>query len=1329
MSISKKIYGLILLLFLSLPSLSKQTTVIESGHNTYQLTQKVSILEDPSAQLTFEQITSPIFNNNFKPIQSENVNFGFTQSTIWLKFTIKNTTEINYWLLRNEYNALEIIDLYEVENNRLVNHFLSGTRRSLDQRVYPSHRIIFPVIIPTNEQRTYYVKVRSFTPLIINLSLSSESALIQSNYAADLPSGIVLGITIVLLIINLIFYSILKFKSQLFLTIYILCSLILYSAYDNYLVYLIPESAATNSTLILLTSGSIAYISLYFYIEYLLLNKLKKKYKSMIRYTVIPYFVIVNILAYSTSILLPYQMYVIAVFLLPFIGACYSGYAWRAKQYHARLVFIGLCGLATAQFFQMSLLFNLLHSDLYISIELTRFGNIILITLLSTAIVDYIQQLQQQKQQSHDKAIQAENKFKRVFEQAYQMLFLISAEGIVISVNKQASRFLDKPKSELIKQNFTDIFTSLKGVFDQDAMKKNIEKAIFGQLIKQNIVAYSNKGTLKDLEISYQPYVNHQQEVNNVLVQVRDITKESQAFKAIQNMVVGIASLSTENFFKNFLIEISRVYNAKYVMLSQLNDSTPMTATTVAVINDKKPIANFTYEIANTPSEKLIDNHLGNYPNDVQVLFPQDEWISSHNIVSYLGVNIKDSDGHIIGFLSVLDDRPLDEDNYFIEVLDVFAARIANELRHQESQEALKTALEKLDFHITNTPLGVIEWDTSFNIVKWNKAAKKIFGFSMEDFEGKAALKMLLPRSEIAHVVELTKELIANKGGYHSLSKNLTKEGKEILCEWHNTPLLNSDGEVTGVASMINDVTAEHNALSALYLKEHEQNEIFNALTDAIFIIDQQGKVLSTNRAVQILFGYKMNELVGKRADILLTGKFKKYYDKYLAILLTSLPKQHLPVNREIWGRRKDGEQFQLNLSLTAMPNDNSGQKRILATCHDLTEFKIQQESLKQSHKMDALGSLTGGIAHDFNNLLGIINGYAELLTHHAQAESKDAKYVQHILNASSRGAKLTKKLLSFAQKNTEDKELVDINQLLCDEYDMLQKTLTPRITLTLDLDDNLPLTNIDKSELQDCILNLTINAMHAIEDHGEITIDTTIESFTKQQAQLRELVAGQYIKLTIKDNGKGMDEQVQQKALEPFFTTKGNTGTGLGLSQVYGFVERSNGFIDIQSQLNHGTEISLFLPADKRKLSSKTSKTHSPTDIVQNASVLVVDDEPSLVELSYTVLSNAGYQVYTADSGEQALIVLEQHKVDALLCDVIMPNMGGVELAKIVEKQYPDTAILFISGYYEQNSPSVNQFITDKVIKKPYETSELIQRITQCIMEKRKSISHKLTH
>jgi len=244
-----------------------------------------------------------------------------------------------------------------------------------------------------------------------------------------------------------------------------------------------------------------------------------------------------------------------------------------------------------------------------------------------------------------------------------------------------------------------------------------------------------------------------------------------------------------------------------------------------------------------------------------------------------------------------------------------------------------------------------------------------------------------------------------------------------------------------------------------------------------------------------------------------------------------------------------------------------------------LIEQNKKDEQLRRSQKLEALGKLTGGIAHDFNNILGIVLGYSELLIANLESNEQLSQYARHIFDAGQRGQKITQKLLSFKHNKSAQAEIININDVLKAQQSVLQKLLSTRIKLVLLLDKQLWNTSLDKSDLEDALLNMCINAMHAMPEGGELILKTQNIILESSSAGAFDVVSGEYAGISVIDNGTGMTKQTQERIFDPFFTTKGEKGTGLGMSQVYSFTERSAGDINVKSVLNKGTEISLYFP------------------------------------------------------------------------------------------------------------------------------------------------------
>ena len=382
-------------------------------------------------------------------------------------------------------------------------------------------------------------------------------------------------------------------------------------------------------------------------------------------------------------------------------------------------------------------------------------------------------------------------------------------------------------------------------------------------------------------------------------------------------------------------------------------------------------------------------------------------------------------------------------------------------------------------------------------------------------------------------------------------------------------------------------------------------------------------------------------------------------------------------------------------------------------TIQDLTIQKQHEEQLRRSQKMQALGNLAGGIAHDFNNLLGVMIGYAELLQL-TETENEDIKlYANNILKAGERGARLARRMLSFSQHDSVETSITNVNDVISEEQLMLQKSLTVRVKLDLNLSPDLWPAELNIDDLKDAILNVSINAMHAMPEGGELIINTQNISIKEVHSHKVGVIPGDYIRLSFKDTGIGMDDKTRSQLFDPFFTTKGKKGTGLGMSQVYGFIKRSKGAIDVISEPGKGTEIIFYLPRHYLQEEDKLFSQNPANTENSKARILVVDDELALCELISEILGNH-YTVTTAHSAKQALEILKSESFDILLSDVIMPVMDGYELAEEVHRLYPHIAIQMMSGYSETDHmlSGFCQQLSQKRLHKPVTSKKLLDAI-----------------
>ncbi len=534
------------------------------------------------------------------------------------------------------------------------------------------------------------------------------------------------------------------------------------------------------------------------------------------------------------------------------------------------------------------------------------------------------------------------------------------------------------------------------------------------------------------------------------------------------------------------------------------------------------------------------------------------------------------------------------------------------------------------------------------------------------------------------------------------------------------TPYKNEEGDITGLIFRGEDVTELEEHRQLIQSTKVEQLQIINSMLEGVLTTDIKGVILTFNPEAEKIFGYKKNEIIGKNVSVLMPSEHAAKHDSYLEDYFKTNVSAMIG-NRQgvrVFALNKEQHNFPLRISIAELPENNLNKAKFISIFQDLTEVERQNEIINRSLRMESLGNVASGIAHDFNNILGIITGYCSLLLDTPTTE-KNERYLSAISKAGERGAKLTKNLLTFSKNNPSTINLISINDVILTNKDMLETLLTSKITLQLALDKALLLTIVDKSLLEDLLLNISINAMHAMPSGGKLQIRTENTVLSDNDKFSMPFQAGQFVKLSIEDNGCGMSEEVISHVFEPFYTTKGNVGHGLGLSQCYGFVKSSKGVIAINSVINRGSVFSIYLPVSDEKQENNQPSTTIEIDKHQtfnkNYTAIIVDDEEQIRLLNSTVLSNAGFKVYSFDNAAEALGLLRSQHVDIIVSDVVMPQMGGVEFIEKAKKLVPAIKYLFVSGYLNEKD-TVQAEKIKPLLNKPYTSVELITAVKKLI-------------
>ena len=664
---------------------------------------------------------------------------------------------------------------------------------------------------------------------------------------------------------------------------------------------------------------------------------------------------------------------------------------------------------------------------------------------------------------------------------------------------------------------------------------------------------------------------------------------------------------------------------------------------------------------------------------------------------------IRDSDGETLGMVVVFHDET-----------ESYRLRKAAAQSHERLEQVMADMTSMV---ATLTPQGVV--------TLCNNRALTLVGMSHDQILGKTIWDSSWWKHDEAVLTLVWQDCQQAALGVeiqHDLQLK-TVEGT-IWIELSIHPVTDSEGEVVLLVAEGRDISTRKIAEQSLLAQQQQEERVMNSLAEGVLTFNEQGLVVSSNKSARTLFDYSAEEFVGKNVSELVLESAREEVERDLESLL----KLEVTANsttlfeQEVVAKRKNGDIFPLLFSVVELPLTVGGSRQFVGSGQDLTERNQRENIIKQSQKMDALGKLTGGIAHDYNNMLGVVLGYSELLERLVRDKnSQQSNYLQKIKRAGERGSALTKKLLAYSRQKPHTTKIVDINKILLDQQDMLEKPLTSRIRLVLDLCEQPVLVQVDVGDLEDVILNLCINAMHAIETNGNVTIATRVVQAENKLPKMLPAIAGETLLLSITDTGVGMAPEIQEHVFEPFFSTKGEHGTGLGLSQVYGFMERSGGQIDLKSEPDQGTCFSLYFPTHTRPIDQLESSAPSLNKLDHySENILIVDDEPDLLDLYRIQLEERGYTVFTANGAVKAKKILGQQTIAVMISDVIMPVTNGYALAAWVQTHYPEVSIQLVSGFDDAHDLAVvDQQLRARQLVKPVSSTDLLRRIGELIEAK----------
>ena len=557
-------------------------------------------------------------------------------------------------------------------------------------------------------------------------------------------------------------------------------------------------------------------------------------------------------------------------------------------------------------------------------------------------------------------------------------------------------------------------------------------------------------------------------------------------------------------------------------------------------------------------------------------------------------------------------------------------------------------------------------------------------------------------------------------------------------------------GKPVRIDGIICDVTELRRASQIVRRSEARLAGFLAIASDAIISADTGQRITIFNQGAEHMFGYAQSEVIGQPLAVLLPERHQAGHARHVERFGASGQQSRRMGQRgEILARRRNGEEFPTEASIshleidgehtyTVVLRDISERKRtedLLARSNALLEARVEErtEALKgemerreaaqaqllRTQRMEAFGQLTGGIAHDFNNLLTVITGNLELLEMRL-ADARQLELLKRAYDAAGMGARLTSRLLTFARRGRFTTDTLDLNEQVMGMVELLQRTLGEPIDLNARLEPRLWPVSADPSEIENAVLNLAINARDAMPRGGRLIIETANVTIAADHPGPGNLGAGDYVRLSVADNGKGMPAEIVNKAFEPFFTTKEpGKGTGLGLSTIYGFATQLGGAATICSEPGHGTTVNVYLPrSDEAGDVRRRDVARSLAPAAAGETILLVEDNAEVRHVTRARLEGLGYRVVEADSGPAALAVLQSEAVvHAVLSDVVMPGgMSGPDVAEWVRGRRPDLGFLLMSGYPAEVIGQTKSGATAHILRKPFSRADLARAVRQVL-------------
>ncbi|MDJ0518902.1 MAG: PAS domain S-box protein, partial [Trichodesmium sp. MO_231.B1] len=921
-------------------------------------------------------------------------------------------------------------------------------------------------------------------------------------------------------------------------------------------------------------------------------------------------------------------------------------------------------------------------------------------------------------------------------------------DGKLTFVNHYYCQFFGKSSRELLGSKFFQLI--------QDELSHEQVESMSSKTLETQMKSAS--GELRWLSWTNQPIIDRDRNLIEFQSFGIDITEQKQREDALRLIVEGTATHTGNDFFHACVQNIAQVLQVRYVCITESKESKNLLEVR-AFWTGSEVKSQILYSPLYTPCEKVLEGKICRYSDSLQQLFPQDTWLIELGIESYWGIPLYNSQGKVIGLLVVMDVLPMNLSSSQELILKIFATRVGAELERLQAEKKLKGSQQRLSFLLQNTPVGVIEWNTKWEIVAWNHTAELIFGYTAKEIIGKKGLELIVPENSNA-LVESINEM--SLGDNYIITENLTKTGKTIVCEWYNTPLLNPEGIIIGFASIAIDITerqqqellenaqntalkmvAQGKSLHEVLLELTTQiDKILPNLNSAIMLLEPNGEYLRAFVApnvpqvwLQAIDSIPINNL----------SCFGKVISLHQRVIIedivnekrcATLKEQALSAGlHSCWSEPifSGGEEqvvgtFMMHFSNKRIPEPRD--LEILESLARLTsliiEHKQREIELKNAKETAeaanfAKSNFLASMSHELRTPLNAILGFSQLLVRDDSLKEAQIEQVEIINRSGEHLLNLINDILSMSKIEAGK---VTLKENLFNLYDFLQilqnmfslKASEKGLYLLFELADDLPqIITADEGKLRQILINIIGNAIK-FTSQGKVSLSVCNSNSSGK------------IKFTITDTGPGIEESEIDALFEPFVQTttgrKSIEGTGLGLPISREFVRLMGGDISVRTQVGKGTtftfEIIAKLPEEFREIVGRETLSNQQKIVCLEPNqpsyrILIVEDVKENSQLLIQLLEPLGFQLQIAENGEEAISIWQTWQPHLILMDIVMPVIDGYEATKIIKQTTlgkATTIIAVTANAFDENREAILAAGCDDFIAKPFSGNLLLEKL-----------------